>query len=328
MPAGFSLFPQLSNQGSQYSKPIQRSLGISILLLFTLFFSYIAAMVAVLIGKIGFGIDDTELIKRMISTPGHSAVNINFLRWVNLFQSIISLGIPALIITYVVGWNINSVGNYNQTTNKSNLGLGVLIAASLTPIVALINQGSEWIFNRLFPLQILQMFQGLNANRQQIIEATLDMETLGELGVCLIILAWMPALLEEYVFRGLITKFASNHFVKSMSVGIFQAIVFSLIHFSPFEFFGIFVAGLILGSIRLNTQSLWMSTWIHFLFNGTAICLHFYTLNHFNKTGIYIDTNDWFSGNSVMGISLFLGAIGLLILSLKRLYSPNNSTVL
>jgi hypothetical protein len=326
MPAGFSLFPQLTTPASKNSKPIQRIMGISVLLLFTLFFSYIAAMVAGLIGKIGFGIDDADLIKRMISTPGHSADNINFLRWVNVFQSIISLGIPAVVVTFLVGWNINAVGNYKSIANKSQFSLGLLIAASLTPIVALINQGSEWIFNKLFPLSVLQMFQSLNANRQQIIEATLDMETLGELGVCLLILAMMPALLEEYLFRGLISKFASNHFAKSATVGIFQALVFSLIHFSPFEFFGIFIAGLILGSIRMHTQSLWLSTWVHFLFNATAICLHYYTLHHFNSTGIYVDTNQWFNGTSFLGIILFISSLGILIIALKKLYSSISTT--
>ena len=312
MTSGFSLFPSISNSNQSQTKPIQRIMGISILLLFTLFFTYIAAMMAAIIG-LGFNIDDSDVVRRMLTTPSHSAININFLRWTNFFQSIISLGIPAVIVTYLVGWNLQEVGNYNRFPIKKSWLWGFLIALILTPFVSVINQGSEWLFNRIFPFSVLQTFQSLNANRQQIIEATLDMETWGELGVCVLILAWMPAMLEEYVFRGLITKFAANHFSNSITTGIFQALVFSLIHFSPYEFFGIFVAGLLLGSIRMHTQSLWLSTWVHFLFNATAIILHFYTLQHFNSTGIYIDTNHWFTNPYSLGIIVILAPVLLFI---------------
>ena len=40
--------------------------------------------------------------------------------------------------------------------------------------------------------------------RQTLFENMLDMQHLGELAVCLLILALMPAILEEYLFRGII----------------------------------------------------------------------------------------------------------------------------
>lgn len=324
MTSGFTLFPKLTSIAEENTKPIHRIMGISVLLIFVLFFTYIAAMVAMLIGKLGFGINDSELIKRMLSAPGHSAVNINLLRWTNLLQSFTALGIPAILVTYVVGWNLKSVGNFSTLPPQRNIFWGLIIALSLTPLVAVINAASDWIFHRILPFSVIQTFQSLNANRQQIIEATLDMETLGELGVCILILALMPAVLEEYLFRGLITKFASNHFSKSITVGLFQALVFSFIHFSPFEFFGIFIAGVILGSIRMNTQSLWTSIWVHFLFNATAICLHYYTLSHFNSTGIFNDTSNWFTNNSMVSIAALSISVPIIILSIKKLSTPSS----
>lgn len=321
MTPGFSIFPKLSINPEENTKPIQRMMGISVLLLFVLFFTYIAAMVAMLIGKLGFGIADSELVKRMLTSPGHSAVNINFLRWANLFQSFVSLGVPALLVTYLVGWNPQIVGNFSHKPKLTQWFWGLLIAMALTPLVGVINSTSEWIFNRILPFSVIQIFQSLNANRQQIIEATLDMETMGELGVCIAILALMPALLEEYMFRGLISKFANNHFAKSATVGIFQALVFSLIHFSPYEFFGIFIAGAVLGSIRMNTQSLWLSIWVHFLFNSTAIAMHFYTLSHFNSTGIFTDTSNWFSISPLASIVSIILAFPALYLGIRKMAS-------
>ena len=55
-------------------------------------------------------------------------------------------------------------------------------------------------------------FSLLDTKRQAIFEAMLDMEVLPELFVCLFILALMPAIFEEYVFRGLITNMAAQSF--------------------------------------------------------------------------------------------------------------------
>lgn len=275
-------------------KQHQRILGISILLIIIMLATFIASMFTMLLGKYGFGISDTEQVKSMLNNPQHNALNINFLRVTNVFTSFISMGIPALIIAIICGWSPIAIGNYNQKPPITNLALGAVAALALTPFVSWINQLNAWIINKYCSLNLIQIFGNLNQSRQRIIEATLDMERPVELFVCVLVLALMPAFIEEFIFRGLIQRFLMNHYRKAWVAVVFQGFIFSLIHFSPYEFFSICTAGMFLGYWMYKTQSLWQTTLIHFLFNATAIVAHYITLVKFNKTGIYLNFEEIF----------------------------------
>ena len=145
----------------------------------------------------------------------------------------------------------------------------------------------------------------------------LDIETLPELFVCLFILALMPALFEEYVFRGLITTLAAQSFQKRRSAILFQAFVFATIHFSPFEFVGIFAMGLLFGLVYVATGSLWYSTLSHFIFNGSTVLMHFLALKQFQKTGIFFNAEAWLAQPAVYILAISITSAGL-FLTLKK----------
>ncbi len=324
------LFPTNPSNSAELpnNKQHQRILGISLLLLLIMFATFIAAMVTNLIGKLGFGITDNNTIQSMLNNPIHEAQNINFLRITNISTSLISLGIPALITAIICGWSPIKIGQYNIAPSPLNFGLAILAALSLTPVVSFINQINHWIINKYFSLNWIQLFGNLNQNRQRIIEATLDMEKPLELVVCVLILAFLPALLEEFVFRGLIQRFLFNQYKKPWISLVFQGFIFSLIHFSPYEFFSIWTAGIFLGYWMYKTQSLWQTTLIHFLFNATSIVAHYITLQKFNKSGIYLNFEEIFTQPIWVACSMITLTVTLRWLiktEIKRIKTPSSS---
>lgn len=324
------IFPTNSSNSTELpnNKQHQRILGISLLLLLIMFATFIAAMVTNLIGKLGFGIADNNTIQSMLNSPIHEAQNINFLRVTNISTSLISLGIPAIITAIVCGWSPIKIGRYNVTPSPMNIGLAFLAALSLTPVVSFINQINQWVINKYFSLNWIQVFGNLNQNRQRIIEATLDMEKPIELVVCVLILAFLPALLEEFVFRGLIQRFLFNQYKKPWISLVFQGFIFSLIHFSPYEFFSIWAAGIFLGYWMFKTQSLWQTTLIHFLFNATSIIAHYITIQKFNQSGIYINFEAIFGHpiTVICGISALTFSLILLVKTEnKRIKTPSSN---
>jgi membrane protease YdiL (CAAX protease family) len=143
------------------------------------------------------------------------------------------------------------------------------------------------------------------------------METLPELFVCIFILALMPAIFEEYVFRGLMINMASNTFRRKRTAVLFQAFVFATIHFSPFEFAGIFAMGLLFGIIYTATGSLYYSILAHFIFNASTVIVHFFALQHFQKTGVYFNAESFLAQPAVYIIAIPVTSAGL-FLTLKK----------
>ena len=78
-------------------------------------------------------------------------------------------------------------------------------------------------------------------------------------------IAVVPALSEEFLFRGCIL---SNLLPYGKNTAIlFSALLFALMHGNFAQFFYTFVAGIVLGAVYVKTDSIWAPTFIH-LFNN------------------------------------------------------------
>jgi membrane protease YdiL (CAAX protease family) len=250
---------------------------------------------------------------QLLNRPSRTALGINVLRWGNLLQFTAFMAIPAMLLTLIAQYKPNEIGGYNRKPQAIKLIGTTLLALGMIPLVAI----STTFFKHLPLGDLARVFAVLDTKRQAIFEAMLDMETFIELLVCLFILALMPALFEEYVFRGLITNMAAQSFSRRRTAILFQAFVFATIHFSPFEFFGIFAMGLLFGIIYVATGSLWYSTWAHFLFNGSTVAIHYFTLQHFEKTGIYFNIEAYLAQPLVYILAIPITSAGL-YMTLKK----------
>lgn len=263
-------------------------------------------------GKFMYGLT-AEQTQQLLNNPTRTALGINILRWGNLLQFLCFMALPALLVAAVAQFNLIEVGGY-RIKPKSNKILGsLLLALGMIPAVALLTA----LCKHLPWGNLGTLFSKFDAKRQAIFEAMLDMETYTELWVCIGILAVLPAIFEELVFRGLMTQMASNSFRRKRTAVIFQAFVFATIHFSPFEFAGIFAMGLLFGLIYIVTGSLWYSTIAHFIFNASTVVVQFFTIQHFNATGIYFNAESWLAQPAVYLISFPVATFGL-YLTLKK----------
>lgn len=107
----------------------------------------------------------------------------------------------------------------------------------------------------------------------KITDGFLSSDGLAGLLMNLLVLALIPALGEELLFRGLIQKYAMG-WLKNPHAGIwFTAALFSFIHFQFLGFLPRFLLGAYFGYIVLWTKSLWPAIGLHFLNNALAILI-------------------------------------------------------
>lgn len=94
-------------------------------------------------------------------------------------------------------------------------------------------------------------------------------------------IAIVPALAEEFLFRGCIL----SNFLPYGKTGaiVFSALLFSLMHGNFAQFLYTFVAGLVLGIVYIETGSIWTPTFIH-LFNNFYSLIQQIVYERFGKT--------------------------------------------
>ncbi len=91
----------------------------------------------------------------------------------------------------------------------------------------------------------------------------------------LIVIAVLPAICEELVFRGfLIGKIVESGGSENGAI-VMSAAIFAISHFQPLKVLSMFVLGLALGFVYLKFKNIKYSMLLHFLINGVQITIAF-----------------------------------------------------
>ncbi|MFN5369980.1 MAG: lysostaphin resistance A-like protein [Bacteroidia bacterium] len=126
----------------------------------------------------------------------------------------------------------------------------------------------------------------------------------------LLIVALIPAIGEELLFRGVVQPMLSEK--RGVHFGVWiTAFVFSFIHFQFFGFFPRFILGVILGYMVVWKKSLWYSIVAHFTNNALAVIGYF----AYQHQWIELNPDEWGTGeNSLLWVclSLIFGIVSFL----------------
>lgn len=106
-------------------------------------------------------------------------------------------------------------------------------------------------------------------NRQ--VSAIISLKNGKDYIIALIIMAFLPALCEETLFRGGLQNFLTRGTNMPWLSIIVVSILFSLAHFSFYGFLSRFFLGIVLGALFHYSGKLWLSILAHFINNALAI---------------------------------------------------------
>lgn len=108
----------------------------------------------------------------------------------------------------------------------------------------------------------------------------MQMPGIGDLFLCLLINALIPAVAEELFFRGGVQQLIMEWTKKHHSAIFLSAAFFSFLHFDPTGFIWRFVLGLFLGYMFYWSGSLRLSVLAHFAFNAFSV-FNAYWVQHY-----------------------------------------------
>lgn len=240
-------------------------------LVFASFGYFVGAYLSKLLFHIDF-FSDPQLMNQYLD-------NNQVLKSIKLLQVTLTIGammVPAWMFPNVLGQDKFTFTGFNQQPSIYFLfiSLGIIILSA--PFISWL---IEWNQQIQFPASFAQLEASLKATEaqaQQMTQAFLKGQSPIDLIVNLFIVALIPAIAEELLFRGVLQKFVLFCFhQKHVSIWV-AAILFSAFHAQFYGFFPRLILGVFLGYLFAQSGSIWVPIFAHFLNNAISVCIvHF-----------------------------------------------------
>lgn len=186
-------------------------------------------------------------------------------KWLQVFSSVAFFIIPAFLFSvFTVHYGHLKFLGFKKPENSSFLPLaGVCILVS-APLVFWLGHLNEMI---PLPEKFLQMEEATNSQ----IKAFLHTENVSGLLFNLFVLALVPSIAEEILFRGAMQRVLVQLTRSPWAGIIISAIIFSALHLQFAGFLPRFFLGVLLGAFYWYSGSLWVPIFAHFVYNGIQV---------------------------------------------------------
>jgi len=238
-----------------------------------LFFFVLIIFISSIVGFLSSAIitTDTEILRSDLTNPD----NIFLIKLMQLITSVFIFIVPPLLLSYFEGGNLFNNLDLRKKIKRQNVLLIILIMLFSQILVAVSMQWNLEIINSLksFIPSVVESMKLMEENAKTITEAFLKMENTSDLLFNLFLIAFIPAIGEEMVFRGVLQKKLYS-ILQSPHLAIFvSSFIFSAIHMQFFGFLPRFILGIILGYLFYYSKNLWMPIIAHFINNALAVLI-------------------------------------------------------
>jgi hypothetical protein len=221
-----------------------------------------------------------------IKNPG----NIYLLKYFQVVQSIALFIVPPFLLAPLFG---QKTTHYLMIKKGPSILLVIIALCLILTAIPFVN----WIEEINSKLKLPGFMKGIEnwmktseENASLISESFLKVNTIGGLLFNLFMMAVLPALGEEFIFRGVFQQIFTDWF-KNYHWGIIvSAIFFSAFHMQFYGFLPRMLLGMMFGYLLIWSGSMWIPIIAHFINNSTGVIYYFFyykgiSSNNLDKLG-------------------------------------------
>ncbi len=209
--------------------------------------------------------------------------NIAVLKYFQLAQSLGLFVVPSLVLAYFFGGSAFRYLKLNVAPQKTNLLLVTLIVLCASPFI---NFVGVWNADLSLPHWLSGVEEWMKASEESaahLTELFVSAHTLQGLLFNLFLIAVIPAIGEEFLFRGVIQRIL-NEWTKNKHWAIWiAAILFSALHFQFYGFIPRVLLGALFGYMYIWSGNLWLPVAAHFVNNAAAVIAYYFYNNNLMK---------------------------------------------
>lgn len=292
------------------SKGISYTAGFFMLIAFAVAASIIAVIISIPIwtSMTGQGFKDFE---KGMNDPANS----NAIKVIQSITVVIGFLVPAIFTAYLLNRKPMDLLGFSRKINWKQIGIVCAIM-----ITAMFVSAFLAYVNGILPVSdsLKLRFDKMENDYNKQVEAIIGLNNFGEYILAIIIMAFLPALCEEALFRGGLQNFLTRSTKKPWLSIIIVSILFSALHFSFYGFLSRIFLGVILGLLYQYSGRLWLNIIAHFFNNALAVTM-IYVLKSQGKS-LKEAVGD--SDSAWWGILFLPAVIGLFIIFRKIAEKP------
>lgn len=176
-------------------------------------------------------------------------------------SEVLMIGLPALIFLTDLGANRGALSGAFSRQSAERVGYAMLAAVGFTMVGVLVTV--LWV-------SVLSLF-GFSP-LQPMLE---NPDTAGRLGLAVLLVAAVPALCEEMLFRGVLLRYAARKWGEERAIWI-TAALFAAAHFSVAGFPALLMIGMLLARLAFKGRGLTLPVVFHAMYNLSAIVINRY----------------------------------------------------
>ncbi|HZL11520.1 MAG TPA: CPBP family intramembrane glutamic endopeptidase [Prolixibacteraceae bacterium] len=272
-------------------------------LMFALFVMVASVLVFMVIGLIvaipffGMGILTNGMTGAVLNSPD----SLNFLKYFQVIQSIGLFVVPPFILGWLYHGNIGEYLRINRSTIGSSYLLAVLTLLMVIPVINFLGAiNSQMKFPESLS-GIEEWMRTMEDAAEIMVGKFMKVENISGLLFNVFMIAVLPALGEELMFRGVIQRIFTN-MTKNYHWGIWiTAFLFSAMHMQFYGFLPRMALGAMFGYLLVWTGTMWVPILAH-LVNNTMGVLGYYLIN---KGVISKDVEEWGTGTEQIPLVIF-----------------------
>jgi len=231
---------------------------------------------------IGVALWNEPDITAALSGSIENQIQLQFLKMMQVLNQLSMFIIPPLTLYIILRKRIPNYLNLNRIPSLNIIvGIVVLYISSLPLIQASMTLNQQMVLPE-FMSGVEEWMRDKEDLAAVLTEKFLKVDSFSGFSLNILMMAILPAIGEELLFRGLLMRWFGKSINSIHIVIIITAFLFSAIHMQFFGFIPRFILGIILGYIYHWSKSLWVPIWLHFINNATTVTVYYY-VNQYNS---------------------------------------------
>ncbi len=223
----------------------------------------IGGFASVLVWKLMTG-QDMIAMQLNLTNPEY----VDPVRTIQTVLSILMFLVPAFVAVRIINARPLEYMGFKQKTSLPAFGWAVVLM-----LITMVIAGSLATLNEMIPLtpSLKTYFTEMETRYIEQVEMMSKMSSKGDLIISLLVMAAVPAVVEEVFFRAGFQNMMQRSTGNIWLSIIITSLLFSAIHFSFYGFLARTAMGVMLGMLYATSKNIWVPVLAHFINNAVAV---------------------------------------------------------
>ena len=275
----------------------------------------IAVMVlSIALGWLFYGVNLAEMGKAIEDLTNPKSISL--LKFFQTFQSIGVFIIPPFIVAWFLHDRPSIFLQYRKLPDLKSVLFVIAIISFSNPLINWLTEINSKLSLPEFMSSVEIWMQDSEKQANQVTEAFLSTSSLITVFSNIVMIAILPALGEELLFRGIVQQLIKKISGNAHAAIWISAAIFSALHMQFFGFLPRMVLGAMFGYMLEWSGTLWLPIIAHFVNNATAVIAYYLMQkgligNGIDKTGTSSDGSSYLVLVSIIFLFVFFRALYL-----------------